>query len=30
MYQVIDGIEYILNAQMGLPEDAAFTEVVAY
>lgn len=30
MYQVIDGIEYSLNEQMGMPADAPFTDVVAY
>lgn len=30
MYQVIDGKEYSINAQIGLPVDAKFTDVVAY
>lgn len=30
MYQVIDDKEYSLNEQMGLPENARFTDVVAY
>lgn len=30
MYQVIDGKEYSINAQTGLPENAPFTEVVSY
>ena len=30
MYQVIDDVEYSLNKQMGLPENARFTDVVAY
>ena len=30
MYQVIDDKEYSLNKQMGLPENAHFTDVVAY
>ncbi|WP_432630177.1 hybrid sensor histidine kinase/response regulator [Brotaphodocola sp.] len=30
MYQVIDGTEYCLNEQMGLPENARFSDVVAF
>lgn len=30
MYQVIDNKEYSLNEQMGLPENARFTDVVSY
>ena len=30
MYQVIDDKEYSLNESMGLPENARFTDVVAY
>lgn len=30
MYQVIDDTEYSLNEQMGLPENARFTDVVAF
>ncbi len=30
MYQVIDDKEYSLNEQMGLPENARFTDVVTY
>lgn len=30
MWQIIDDIEYNLNEQMGLPENASFTEVVSY
>ena len=30
IYQVIDDKEYSLNEQMGLPENARFTDVVAY
>ena len=30
MYQVVDGKEYSLNEQMGLPENACFSDVVAF
>lgn len=30
MYQFIDDKEYSLNEQMGLPENAYFTDVVTY
>ena len=30
MYQVIEDKEYSLNEQMGLPENASFTDVVSY